>query len=232
MAVKSKKKKPVLGKTNLSKNLKNLKEKKVLLALLILLLLLILGAIKLTQPKYSDPKGPSEHNSAEGTVVLEDGTVVSTDSAAATATEAKKAEDKKKAATAAAGGSSSSASSGTGSSGSSPSAPAAVVFDIEPPYGEVGPTYACGPGSHAFNFTVSITANTAGSITYRWVFSDGASIPGSYTFTGAGTHQFNTSWTLGQQNYDGWAKLEVLAPVETSSKASDASFTLADTCAP
>lgn len=229
MAVKSTKKKPVSVKSDLSNKLKSLKEKKILLTLLIVLFLLMLGAIKLTQPRYSDPKGPSVHKTEDGTVVLEDGTVVKSDPEAPATVAAKQEEKKKAAAAASTGSTGASAGSSASSGGSSTPAPVAEEFSIGPPFGQVDENYVCGAG-HTFNFTATITSNGAGSITYQWAFSDGATIPGSLTFTGASTRQLTTSWTLGQQNYYGWARLEVLTPFETASKADDADFTMDAIC--
>lgn len=230
MAVKSKKKKPVLSKKVLPNKLKDLKEKRILLLLLVLLFVMILGAIKLTQTTYSKPEGPSVHKNSEGEIVADDSSSASADPASATAVAAKKEEDKKKAAASTASGTSA-ASSGNAASSGSPSTPAPAVeeFSIGPPYGQVDESYICGEG-HQFNFTADITSNGPGSITYRWLFSDGATIPGSLTFTSASTRRLTTSWTLGQQNYSGWASLEVLTPFETASKPDDANFTMEATC--
>lgn len=230
MAVKSKKKKPVLSKKVLPNKLKDLKEKRILLLLLVLLFLMILGAIKLTQTTYSKPEGPSVHKNAQGETIADDNTSSSANPASAAAVAAKKEEDKKKAATVAGGGTAAAPSGSSASSGSSAVAgPEAEPFSIGPPYGQIDESYICGEG-HQFNFTADITSNGPGTITYRWLFSDGATIPGSLTFTSASTRQLTTTWDLGQQNYSGWASLEVLTPLETASKPDDANFTMEVTC--
>ena len=49
-----------------------------------------------------------------------------------------------------------------------------------------------------FNITANITTNRAGSVTYRWVRSDGATDTVTHppvNFSGAGTQSVNTSWS-------------------------------------
>jgi hypothetical protein len=49
-----------------------------------------------------------------------------------------------------------------------------------------------------FNITANITTNGAGSVTYHWIRSDGATDNATHApveFTGAGTQSVNTSWS-------------------------------------
>ena len=50
----------------------------------------------------------------------------------------------------------------------------------------------------SFNITASITTNAAGSVTYHWICSDGATDNATHTpidFTAAGTQSVSTSWS-------------------------------------
>ncbi len=209
--------------------------KKLILAAIILLCILSLGALGLRKDTYTATKGPSTHSTPKAIATTQDVTTTQSSSSNTPAASTSAKASSSKPATSAASTPSATASGSSTPSNPSPT-PAATPtpdpFSIEPPYGQVSPSYACGAGSHQFTFTGSVTANGAGTISYRWAFSDGATTPGQFTFTGAGTQQFQTTWTLGQQDYTGWARLEVTSPFETASKASDASFTLESTCAP
>jgi hypothetical protein len=79
------------------------------------------------------------------------------------------------------------------------------------------------------NFSGTITANDAGTVTYKWESSDGSndSPVSSLTFSGPGSITVNRSWTLGTRgntfsNY--WQRLHILSPTDVTSN--NATFTL------
>ena len=79
-----------------------------------------------------------------------------------------------------------------------------------------------------FTFNGTITTSGAGSVTYRWIRSDGATGPTStLDFKEASTQSVPTeTWTLGGPGTTGtfWEEIQVLSPVPATSN--EASFTL------
>lgn len=76
----------------------------------------------------------------------------------------------------------------------------------------------------AFTFSGMITANGAGTATYRWERSDGTSTPTqAVTFGDAGTLTVTNPWNVGVAG-SGWAELHVLSPNNLVS--AQASFSL------
>ncbi len=68
-----------------------------------------------------------------------------------------------------------------------------------------------------FGFSGTITANQAGTVTYRWVRSDRSSAPLNYlTFTSSGGKTVTDSWTLSFAT-SGWERLQILAPESLAS---------------
>ena len=131
-------------------------------------------------------------------------------------------------------------SSNSPPSSTQPSSPASTPFSIESgPSSSVDNDYVeigCS-ASARFTFTVFITATAAGTATYHWVRSDGATGANKQlVFSGAGTQQVTNTWDLfsdntpGSYGVNGWQKVNVTSPNATSSKPSDASFTLGVNC--
>jgi hypothetical protein len=86
-------------------------------------------------------------------------------------------------------------------------------------------------------FNGSITMNGPGTVTYRFVRSDGAtSAPYSVSFAKPGTSPVSTTWTLGEAtvlpNYEGWVAIQVLTPNAVESAHADATFRMACGAAP
>jgi hypothetical protein len=97
------------------------------------------------------------------------------------------------------------------------------------PFMVTGVTAGVAPTSSAicpstFNFSATISANQAGTATYRWERSDGAHGPNqNVAFSGPGTQMVTTSWTLSAHT-TGWERVHILAPNSTQSNM--ANFTL------
>ncbi len=71
-----------------------------------------------------------------------------------------------------------------------------------------------------YDFSATITVNGAGTVTYRWERSDGAtSQSASITFGGPGSQVVTTSWTLGAhgQTVNGWERVHILSPNDLTS---------------
>jgi hypothetical protein len=96
-----------------------------------------------------------------------------------------------------------------------------VAFSVDTP------AYT-GPCPHTFNYTAAITTSAAGTVTYYWTFSDGASVPqASLVFGSAGTQSVSSSWSLGAPGAR-WVKLFIVSP--NNQLFGTANFTL--TCTP
>ena len=86
-------------------------------------------------------------------------------------------------------------------------------------------------------FNGSITINGPGTVTYRFVRSDGAT-SGTYSvsFAKPGTSPVSTTWTLGEASalpsYEGWVAIQVLAPNAVESAHAGAAFRMACGAAP
>jgi len=73
-----------------------------------------------------------------------------------------------------------------------------------------------------------ITSDGAGTVHYVWVRSDGGtSADNTVTFTGAGTQEVVTSWTLGERGQvaSAWQSLRVTVPNTIESAHADFSIT-------
>lgn len=107
--------------------------------------------------------------------------------------------------------------------------PTPIAFQVTALTANVTPTNYSGACPKQFDFTGNITSNSAGTLTYKWVRSDGASgSTQSMTFGAAGTQAANAdSWTLGGTGftYSGWEKIQILTP--NSIESTPANFNMA-----
>ena len=107
--------------------------------------------------------------------------------------------------------------------------PTPVTFSGTGASASVNPTNFSGACPKQFTFTGNITANAGGSLTYKWVRSDGASgSTQSLTFASSGTQSVtDDTWTLGGPGFTftGWEKIQVLTP--NSLESNQAIFNLA-----
>lgn len=224
------------------------KKNKVLAALLLLVLLLGVGAYVLAT---RDTKKVSNDTSSATDLIKSEVNTKNTKDIPSTkpATGASPATDTTKTTTGSAKPktSASSTPAATGSSGggtTSPAAPSAtpIPFELVSAYGGVdGPDWidvGCN-GSAQFNFSADINVRGAGTVTYQWFRSDGASsAPQQLVFTGSGTQTVSRSWTLygggspGAYEVHGWEKVtaSIADGSEVSSKASDGAFTMNFSC--
>ncbi len=84
---------------------------------------------------------------------------------------------------------------------------------------------ACGEYGKHIDFAAGFASNGPGVVLYHWDRSDQAiSDPKILVFEAAGTHAFNSSWTLGR-SFRGWMELKILAPVESEAVRADFSLT-------
>lgn len=84
-----------------------------------------------------------------------------------------------------------------------------------------------GPNQIRFSFEGRITADSAMTVTYRWIRSDGASAPvETLVFSSAGSRIVSTSWQLGRGSHPVhlWQAVEVLTP--NSITSGHANFTV------
>lgn len=77
-----------------------------------------------------------------------------------------------------------------------------------------------------FEFLGEITTTGEGTVTYRWVRSDGEEGPAQTLEVSHGdTHEVETTWMLGEPGWgrDGrhWQQLEILEPVRRASKRAE-----------
>jgi hypothetical protein len=88
------------------------------------------------------------------------------------------------------------------------------------------PTSSSGPCPVTFAFSSIITSDSAGTVAYRWEWSNGGIGPTTtITFSGAGSQTVTTTWTLGPSGTNTyWEQVHVLSPNDTTSN--QASFTL------
>jgi hypothetical protein len=87
-------------------------------------------------------------------------------------------------------------------------------------------TGACTP-STTFTFTGKITTNGAGTVTYKWERSDGASSSeDTITFSDAGTKTVTTTWTYGGAGNVGtsWERLHVTDPNDIKSSKAEVKY--------
>jgi len=92
--------------------------------------------------------------------------------------------------------------SGTGGGASSPFAVTSVVM---------ASSGSCG----AFTITAAITTNGPGSVTYKWIRSDGATDTLTHdpvVFTGAGTQVVSTTWSVSTPGTTFWMEIYIDAP--------------------
>lgn len=94
--------------------------------------------------------------------------------------------------------------------------PLKVVFKVTGVSVSVFPIDYTGPCPKEFDFSASITVNTAGAVTYKWIRSDGVQGPTkSLTFSGADTKNVLDTWILYGGpgfSYSGWEKVQILTP--------------------
>lgn len=112
-------------------------------------------------------------------------------------------------------------SSGTDTAKSEPQAeptstPPAEQFAVTGVGSSVNPRSYAGRCPGVFNFVGGITVNTAGTVTYRWEWSDGGTSPTeSLTFSSGGNlNKLSTSspeWKLGA-NGTFWGRIHILTP--------------------
>ncbi|MEK7561300.1 MAG: hypothetical protein AAB541_00350 [Patescibacteria group bacterium] len=110
----------------------------------------------------------------------------------------------------------------------SPTPSPSPTFSVTGVTAAVSPTSYSGACPKEFVFSANITANGAGTVTYKWTRSDGASgQTKSLVFSGAGTQAAEGStWTLGGSGntYNNWEKVQILTPNTTESN--QANFSL------
>ncbi len=92
-----------------------------------------------------------------------------------------------------------------------------AVADVTPP---VAASKCATPTS--FTYTGTLTATTAGTVKYQWVYSTGKPGPvQTVTFPGAGDRTVSGGTVKTEKAGTGWAELKVVSPVTaTSNKAS------------
>jgi Carboxypeptidase regulatory-like domain len=89
----------------------------------------------------------------------------------------------------------------------------------------VDPTTYTGSCPAVFTFTGTISSAVAGTVTYRWLRSDGATAPvETIAFAEPGTQTVTTTWTLSPATFNGWQRLSLISP--TSAVSNQANFTL------
>lgn len=104
-----------------------------------------------------------------------------------------------------------------------------TLFKVTGVTASVNPASFNGVCPRKFNFSATVTVNGPVTVTYKWERSDGAIAPTrSITFVGAGSQTVTETWTLSPSSYNGWQRLHVLTPNDTTSN--QATFTL--TCIP
>lgn len=103
--------------------------------------------------------------------------------------------------------------------------PTPVTFSVTGVTAAVSPTSYTGPCPKKFEFTANITANAAGSVTYKWARSDGAGAPThTLVFAAAGTQAATPNdWTLSSPGTK-WEKIQILTP--NTFESNQAEFTL------
>jgi len=67
-----------------------------------------------------------------------------------------------------------------------------------------------GPCPKTIHFWGTIAASGPGTVNYRWERNDGTTIPGTVTFTAAGTQTITNLWTRGEGA--GWQLVHILTP--------------------
>lgn len=104
--------------------------------------------------------------------------------------------------------------------------PTPVSFSVTGVTAVVSPTSYTGSCPKKFDFTANITANAAGTVTYKWARSDGAGAPThTMVFAAAGTQAaIPDDWTLSSPGTK-WEKIQILTP--NSLESNQAEFTLA-----
>lgn len=93
-------------------------------------------------------------------------------------------------------------------------------FTVTSVVSSVSPSTFTGVCPKTFDFSASIKANKAGTVTYRWERSDGATDSDkTLTFTGAATLTVTDSWSKGSSG-SGWERVKIISPnAMTSNKA-------------
>lgn len=101
---------------------------------------------------------------------------------------------------------------------------AALTFQVTKVTAEVEPEIFTGTCPKSATYTGKITTNGAGTVSYRWVRSDGTSETRMLNFSAAGTQAVTSANVNYTHSATHWAKLEVLAPNAMTSD--QAKFTL------
>jgi hypothetical protein len=107
-----------------------------------------------------------------------------------------------------------------------------TVFVNNPDFGITGLTAGVRPASSStcptnFIFSAAITANSPGTITYRWERSDGsATSVFGLTFANAGTLSVANQWSLAATT-SGWARVHILSPIDATSNQANFSLNCA-----
>lgn len=83
---------------------------------------------------------------------------------------------------------------------------------VPPPFAVTGVTFTNSGGCGGFTATANITTNGAGTITYTWKFSDGASVPDeTMVFAAAGTQSDSQSWNTSASGTH-WIDIYIITP--------------------
>ena len=106
--------------------------------------------------------------------------------------------------------------------------PTPIPFGIIDADASVDDSFFSGVCPHKFTFTTIIYVTAPGTVTYKWLRSDGANAPEmTITFDAAGHKSVTTTWTFGGAGNtytDYWQRLEILSPEHRLSNK--AKFTL------
>ena len=109
-----------------------------------------------------------------------------------------------------------------------PSPTPTPTFSVTAVVASVSPTSFTGACPKKFDFNGTVAANGPGTVTYKWVRSDGASGPvQTLIFSSAGSQAVSADdWTFGGSgsSYSGWEKVQILTP--NSTESNQASFSL------
>lgn len=101
---------------------------------------------------------------------------------------------------------------------------ASQSFAVTSVTADVDPEIFSGTCPKSVNYSGVITANGPGTVTYKWVRSDGEGEARTINFTGAGSQTVTSSSVTYNQSATYWAKLQVTAP--NSMISDQAKFTL------
>ncbi len=95
------------------------------------------------------------------------------------------------------------------------------IFEVTAVQATANPVSYGGSCPAVFDFSGQITANGAGTVTYRWLRSDGATAPEqTLDFDSAGTKTVDTSWSLSAEG-NHWQRLQILSPNNITSNQAE-----------